>query len=191
MTTRTIEGFSISHAAILDGSIRGELAGPDLGDIYGVRDGALSTDEGQFDNTGDDAVLSSWFWFNHVNVTVKAGYISFDTYANMSGEAVTSSGAGANEILSVPLWTQESLNTPQKPMLVRVPAKDSDGATRELDFVLFKVQFAPIKFEGPSYKAGLVVDYSGRAVLSSKDELGNTLPRRAIGRLISTRPFGT
>ncbi len=186
--TRIVEGFSLSHAAVLDGATPALNAAPELGDIYGVRDGSLATDEGQFDNTGDDATLSSWFWFNHVNVSVKAGYLSFDTYALLSGETVTSSGAGANEVLEVPLWTQESLNTAQRPMLVRIPAKDSLGAVRELNVVLYKVQFAPIKFEGPSYKAGLVVDYSGRATLSANDEVGNVLPRRAIGRLISRVP---
>lgn len=186
--TRIIEGFSLSHAAILDGATAALDAAPDFGDIYGVRDGSLTTDEGQFDNTGDDATLSSWFWFNHVNVSVKAGYLSFDTYATLSGETVTSSGSGANEIIETPLWTQESLNTAQRPMLIRIPAKDSLGAVRELIAVLYKVQFAPIKFEGPSYKAGLVIDYSGRATLAGANEVGTALTRRAIGRLISRIP---
>ncbi len=185
MTSTTLEGFSLTHAAILNGTTGAEEA---AGDIYGVRTGTIAVDTGNYDNTGDDAVLSSWFWFNFATVTVQAGYIPFDTIALLSGSAITSSGTGTGDYYSLPLWEETSLNQPVRPMLVRVPGKDKDGVIRTLDFVLYKVQFGPLSFDGPAYKSGLLVNYTGRAVMSDKDELGNTLPRRAIGRLISRPP---
>ena len=45
------EGFSLSHAAILSGTYMAEGAS-----IYGVQNGTISTDQGNFENTGDDVV---------------------------------------------------------------------------------------------------------------------------------------
>ena len=70
-------------------------------------------------------------------------------------------------------------------MRIRVPAKDTNGVTRNLDFILYKVQFQPFSFDGPSYKDGLKLNYSGRALISSVDETGTSLTDRAIGRLVS------
>jgi hypothetical protein len=70
-------------------------------------------------------------------------------------------------------------------MLIRVPAKDKDGIIRTLDFVLYRVQFGPFSFDGPSYKSGLLLNYTGRAVVSDKDETGAALTKKAIGRIIN------
>lgn len=187
MTSTTVEGFSLTHAAILDGNTRAEdtNAATTFGDIYGVRSGTIAADTGNYDNTGDDFVLSSWFWINFATVTVQSGYLPFDTIALLSGAPITSSGAGANDSYSMPLWDETSVNQPPRPMLIRVPARDKDGVSRTLDFVLYRVQFGPISFDGPSYKSGLLLNYTGRAVLSDKDETGVGLPRKAIGRLIN------
>jgi hypothetical protein len=182
MAVPIVEGFSLSHAAILDGETGAEEVD---GDIYGIRSGSLASDSGNYDNTGDDAVLSSWFWFNYANVTVQSGYLPFKTMALLAGTTVTSSGSAPNDYYSMPLWNEGSLNTPTRPMLVRVPSKDKNGITRVLDFVLFKVQFQPFSFDGPSYKNGLLLNYAGRALLTDVDEAGNDLSERAIGRLIS------
>ncbi len=182
MSSTVVEGFSLTHAAILDGTTGAEEVD---GDIYGVRSGTLAVDTGNYDNTGDDFVLSSWNWFNFATVTVQAGYIPFQTIALLSGLTVSSGGSGANDQYAVQLWEETSLNTPPRPMLIRVPAKDKDGVIRTLDFVLYRVNFGPISFDGPSYKSGLLLNYSGRAVMSDKDEAGVSLPRKAIGRLIS------
>jgi len=182
VTSTTVEGFSLTHAAILNGTTGAEEA---AGDIYGVRTGTIAVDTGNYDNTGDDAVLSSWFWFNFATVTVQSGYIPFDTIALLAGSTIDSSGTGASDYYSLPLWEETSLNQPVRPMLVRVPGKDKDGAIRTLDFVLYKVQFGPFSFDGPSYKSGLLLNYTGRAVMSDKDETGAPLARRAIGRLIN------
>ncbi len=149
--TTTYEGFSLSHAAILDGTIGAESA-----TLYGVRNGTISTDSGNFENTGDDVVLSEWFWLNFANITVEEGFIPFATIALITGTSVSSSGTAPNDYYSLPLWTLNSMNQVTRPMAVRVPAKDSNGVVSTLDFVLYKVQFQPFNFTGPSYKNGLL-----------------------------------
>lgn len=183
------EGFSISHAAILNGTTGVEET---FGDIYGVRSGSLELDQDSYDNTGDDTILSTWNWGNKVNVTVQGGYIPFETIALISGSSLSSSGAGASKVVSLPLWEQRQMNTAPRPMLIRVPSKDSDGNVRNLDFILYKVQFQPFSFDGPSYKEGLLLNYNGSALFSDTDEAGNAVldsvtgqPTKQIGRLIS------
>lgn len=187
MATTIVEGFSLSHAAILDGLTGAEQTD---GDIYGIRSGSIELDTDSYDNTGDDFVLSTWYWFNYANVSIQAGYVPFKTIALLAGHAVASSGAAPGDYYSIPLWNEDINNTPTRPMVVRVPSKDSAGTTRTLDFVLYKVQFQPFSFDGPSYKDGLLLNYSGRALLSTVDERGVALAKRAIGRLVS-RPVGT
>jgi hypothetical protein len=180
MSNTILEGFSVSHAAILNGSTGAEAA-----DVYAVRDGTLNVDTGSYDNTGDDSVLSTWAWFNFATVSVTAGYVSFDVIALLQGTTVTSSGTAPNDYYSQPLWNVGALNQSPKPLLIRVPAKDSTGIVRNLDIILYRVQFDPIKFQGPQYKNGLIIDYGGKALMSSVDEKGAALAERAIGRIIS------
>lgn len=182
MATKIVESFSITHAAILDGDTGAEEVD---GDIYGVREGSVSVDSDSYDNTGDDAVLSSWFWFNYAELTVTSGYVPFATIALLTGSTITSSGSAPNDYYNLPLWEEDSLNQPTRPVLIRMPSKDSNGVVRLLDIVLYKVQFMPISFDGPAYKEGLLLNYGGRALISSLDETGATLTNRAIGRLIS------
>jgi hypothetical protein len=182
VASKIVEGFSLTHAAILDGATGAEEV---AGDIYGVRSGTIAADTGNYDNTGDDAVLSSWFWFNFATVTIQAGYVPFDTIALLSGATVTSSGTAPNDYYSLPLWDTDSLNQPPRPMVIRVPAKDVAGLTRTIDFVLYRVQFGPFSFDGPSYKSGLLLNYTGRAVVSSVDETGAALTKKAVGRIIN------
>ena len=189
MASTVVEGFSLSHAAILNGTTGAEEVN---GDIYGIRSGSIELDTDSYDNTGDDGVLSTWYWFNKATVTVQSGFIQFETVALLAGGKVTSSGTAPNDHYSMNLWEERSLNVTPRPMLIRVPSKDKDGVLRTLDFVLYKVVFQPITFDGPTYKDGLLVNYTGTALLSSKDEKGANvldsvtgLPTRAIGRLIS------
>lgn len=177
-----VEGFSLSHAAILDGSTAAELA-----DIYGIREGTLDVDTDSYDNTGDDNVLSSWSWINFATVSVKAGYIPFEVLALLSGSTLVSSGSGAATSYSLPLWNEKSMNQPSRPMLIRVPSKDKLGTPRLFDIILYKVSFAPITFDGPTYKDGLALNYSGKALLSDTDEKGAALTEKAVGRLVSAQ----
>lgn len=182
--TTIVEGFSISHAAILDGVTPGELVN---GDIYGVRDGSLEPDFDSYDNTGDDTVLSVWMWLNYATVNVQAGYIPFSLIGTLTGETVSSSGTGSTTHYSLPLWTLASMNVQTRPMLLRIPSKDSNGLVRRIDFVLYKVQFQPISFQGPTYKDGLLLNYTGRALMSSVNEAGGSLGAnvKAVGRIVS------
>lgn len=179
----SFEGFSLSHAAILNGSTGAENA-----TVYGVRNGTISTDQGNFENTGDDVVLSEHFWINFANVTIEAGFVPFSTIALITGTNVSSSGAAGADYYAIPLWTLSSMNQPALPMAIRVPAKDSLGQVRTLDFVLYNVQFQPFNFTGPSYKTGLSCSIAGRALFSSVSETGQALPStypKSIGRLVS------
>lgn len=182
MATQIVEGFSISHAAILDGSTGAEEAD---GDIYGIRSGSIEVNSDSYDNTGDDAVLSTWYWLNYADISVQSGYVPFATIALLSGATVTSSGTAPNDYYYLPYGEAQAMNQSPRPMLIRCPSKDSAGTTRVLDFVFYKVQFSPISFEGPEYKDGLLLNYSGRALISSTDETGASLANSAIGRLIS------
>lgn len=186
----TVEGFSLSHAAILNGDTGQE---EEFGDIYGIRSGSLELDQDSYDNTGDDVILSTWYWANKVNLTVQAGYVPFKTLELLSGSVVTSSGSANAASYSIPLWEENSMNTAPRPMLIRVPSRDKEGTQRDLDFILFKVQFQPFSFDGPSYKEGLLLNYNGSALSSDVDEKGQQVvdsktgkPTKAIGRLLST-----
>jgi hypothetical protein len=184
------EGFSLSHAAILNGTTGAEGA-----TVYGVRNGTISTDQGNFENTGDDVVLSEHFWINFANVTIEEGYIPFSTIAYITGTNVTSSGIAGADYYAIPLWTLASMNQVTQPLAIRVPAKDAGGQIRTLDFVLYRVQFQPFNFTGPSYKTGLTCSIAGRALFSTVNEVGQSLPAsyggtsgsagNAIGRLVS------
>lgn len=189
MAQPIVEGFSLSHAAILNGTTGAEEVD---GDIYGIRSGSIELDTDSYDNTGDDSVLSTWYWFNKATLTVQSGYVPFRTIALLSGSKVTSSGSAPNDTYTLPLWEERQQNTTARPVLIRVPSKDKDGVPRTLDFVLFKVQFQPISFDGPTYKDGLLLNYTGTALMSDKDEKGQPVvdsqsgqPTRAIGRLVS------
>lgn len=182
MAGTTFEGFSVSHAAILDGTTGAETA-----DIFGVREGSIEVDTDSYDNTGDDTILSTWNWFNFATLSIQAGYVPFSVVALLQGNTIASSGTGNATKYELPLWNESSLNQPARPVLIRVPSKDSDGLARNLDFILYKVQFEPISFDGPSYKDGLLLNYSGKALMSNKDEKGANLTDRAIGRLVNTQ----
>jgi len=192
MASPTVEGFSLSHAAILNGTTGAEEVD---GDIYGVRSASVELDTDSYDNTGDDAVLSSWYWFNKATITVQSGYVPFRTMALLSGSAVKSSGTAPNDTYEIPLWEERQTNTQPRPMLIRIPSKDKDGVLRTIDFVLFKVQFQPFSFDGPNYKDGLLLNYTGTALMSSTNDKGTAVldsvtgqPTKAIGRLLSRPP---
>jgi len=169
MAYETVEGFSLSHVAVLDGSTGAELVD---GDIYGVNEASLDPDTDSYDNEGDDAVLSTWYWLNGATLTVQGGYLPMKLVAALTGETIKSSGAGAAQQNEILLWTDRSMNVAPKPVLIRIPARDDSGNPRTLDLVLFKVNFSPITFDGPSYKDGLKINYEGKATYSTKNEAG-------------------
>lgn len=180
MASPIVEAFSVSHAAILNGT-----TGAEAQDVYGVRDGTLEVDASSFNNTGDDQILSVWNWFDMATLTITTGFIPWDMVALLTGAVITSSGVAPNDYWNMPLWNQASLNQPRCPVLLRSPSKTAAGVVRSLDFVLYSVQFQPIKFDGPTYKGGLTASFTGMALMSTVDEAGNALTDPAIGRLVS------
>lgn len=191
MANQIFEGFSLSHAAVLDasGATSGTGTGVESTSLYGVRNGTLATDSGNFENTGDDIVQSEWFWFNFANLTIEAGFLTFATIAQITGTTVSSSGNSPNDYYGLPLWTLSSLNQITRPVALRVPSRDNTGVVRTMDFIMYRVQFQPFNFTGPSYKNGLTVSLAGRALMSLFDERGNSLPAsypRSLGRIVNS-----
>jgi len=190
-----VEAFSVSHAQICDGVTTFDeylasaaFMARENEDIYGVNESSLEPDTDDYDNEGDDAVLSSWAWMNFAELSVQAGYITFPMIANLTNRPYTSTGAGAAISYKMDLWHEATLNVPPRPMIIQMPSRDARGAPRLFTFGLYKVQFAPIGFEGPSYKEGLKVNYNGKVLMTKWDEKG--LPhadgKSKAGVLLST-----
>lgn len=185
MASTNLNAFSLTHAAVLD-----PTDGSELSDIYGVRSGSVQADIGNYDNTGDDVLLTTWYWLNFATVQVQGGYIPFETIAAISGETITSSGSAPNDEYEIDLWSEASVNQGAKPLLLRCLARDVNEVVRTFEIILYKVVFAPLSFDGPGYKQGLLLNYTGRALVSSVDETGTTLSggRKAVGRLRNIPP---
>lgn len=184
----TFEAFSLSHVAILDGTTGADAVD---GDIYSVNSATIELDADSFDNTGDDLIRSTWNWGNRGNLSVQAGFVPFKLLSLIYGLPVTSSGSGSAEMFSMLAWERKSMNPAPKPVLIRMPSRDLQGNSRFLDIILFRVQFAPFTFDGPAYKDGLKINYTGQALFSGTDEKG--LPvldglgaaTEAIGRIVN------
>ena len=179
--TTLVEGFSISHAAILTAAGAEET----FGDIYAVNSGSLDLTLSSFSNVGDDAVLSIWDWVDFATISIQAGYISFNLIALLTGNTLSSSGSGASIQYNIELWEETSFNEVERPMRIRIPSRDSESNARLLDIILYKVKFKPLVFTGIAYKEGLKVNYDGVALLSDTDHEGNSLTHKAVGRMIS------
>lgn len=186
-----IESFSLSHAEVLDGSTTfldayAATAGQDY-DIYGVNEASLEPDTDEFENEGDDVVLSSWAWLNFAELEVQGGYMSFPLIAKLTGQTVSSGTVSTKQVYGLDLWHEDAMNVAPKPVIVRMPAKDHLGVAGNFVIGLYKVQFKPITFEGPAYKDGLKVNYSGKALYSAADEVGAAFAdgKKRVGRLLA------
>jgi hypothetical protein len=85
------------------------------------------------------------------------------------------------------LWHEDSFNVDDRPMMVKMPSKDSRGVALDMLLGLYKVSFAPITFNGPSYKEGLKINYNGTALRSLYNELGVAFPdgKTRFGQVLS------
>lgn len=190
MSSSITEAFSLTHAQVLDGAtaFADALTLGEGFDIYGVDQASLTPDSENFDNMGDDVVLSTWSWINKAEVEVRGGFLDMPTISTIKGLPITTSGIDPADVHEMDLWHECEINAPPLPMLIRMPARDKDGAARILDIGLYRVYFDPITFDGPQYKDGLKVNYVGRAVFSPEDEEGNVFAdgKKRIGKLISS-----
>lgn len=192
MATSRVEAFSLTHAQVMDGAtdfLTAALAtstGPEL-DVYGVNEASLDLNTDDYDNEGDDVIMSTWSWLNYAELSVQAGYLSFPLIANLTGQTISSSGSGSGIVFGLDLWHEDAINVPPKPMIIKMPSKDEDGLVRTLTIGLYKVAFQPITFDGPAYKDGLKANYAGRALYSNKDEKGVAFPdgKKRVVRLLS------
>jgi hypothetical protein len=188
-----VEAFSITHAEVLDGSTSfveaalGAQASADAWDVYGVNNASLDPSSDSYDNEGDNVVMSRWNWINNAEVSIQAGYMSFPLIATLTGQTISSGGTGSDKIYGLDLWHEDSMNVPDRPMILKMPSKDHLGNIRTLTFGLYRVSFNPITFDGPAYKDGLKVNYNGVALFSSVDEVGVAFPdgKKRIGRVLS------
>jgi hypothetical protein len=186
-----VEGFSISHAQILDGSqtflqAYGAAALDGL-DFYGVKESSLSPDLGSFDNEGDNQIMSTWNWFNKADLHVQSGYVSFGLIAKLTGQTISSSTTAGKTTMGLDLWHEDDMNVAAKPVLLRIPSKDDNGQPADFLVGLYKVNFKPIQFDGPVYRDGLKVNYDGTAIMSSTDEKGVAFAdgKKRVGRLLA------
>jgi hypothetical protein len=189
--TAIFEGFSISHAQILNGTdtfIESAFAAYDEDlDIYGVADGSLEPDSDSYDNEGDDVVLSTWDWLNKATISLQAGYVSFPVISSITGRAMTTTGTGLTTAYAMDIWHEDDFGAAAKPMILKCPSRDSKGAARDLIIGLYKVTFGAMTFDGPAFKDGLKCNYNGTANYSGYDEAGVAFPdgKKRVGRLIS------
>lgn len=185
------EGFSISHAQIMDGTstfIETAFAAYDADlDIYGVADGSLEPDTDSYDNEGDNVVLSTWEWLNKATIALQAGYISLPVLASITGRAVTTTGTGASTAHAMDIWHEDDFAGSARPMILKCPSRDSLGNARDLVIGLYKVSFGAMTFDGPAFKDGLKANYNGTANFSLYDETGAAFAdgKQKVARLIS------
>lgn len=191
MTISTVvEGFSVTHAQLLDGAtafVDALSLDQDAYDVYGVDQASLSPSVDTYTNTGDDDTLSDWSWLNYADLTIRAGYVPFELIGTLTGQTVSSSGAGASIEYGVDLWHEDDVDVSPTPALIRCLSRDKDGNVRRLDIGLYRVQWQPVTFDGPAYKDGLKLNLQGRCLRSAVDEEGSAFgdSKRRIGKLIS------
>lgn len=164
MPNPNVTAFSLSHAAILDGSTAAELA-----DLFGVNEGSLELESDSYERTGDDKILSTTRWITKGTLSLKSNYIPLDLMAVLYGTPVVSGAEG----LTMQLWTEKAMNIAPRPVVVQAPGETDAGVPITMKFVLYKVKFGQITFDQfLSYKEGLAISLEGDALLSDKDELG-------------------
>ena len=174
-----MEGFSLTRASVLS------TAGTEAAQLYAAQSITLTPDNTVISNSADDDVISIWVIMNSATLSVQAGFMPFSVLSLLGGTALASSGASPNDYYGLPLWTQYQHNQPQVSLALRMASKNSPGAQRTMDVVLYRVSISVLDFTGIVYKTGLQVNYQGKVMFSSTDEAGNTLAGPEIGRVVS------
>lgn len=179
ITGVAMEGFSVTRASVLG------VTGTEAAQLYGAQSITLTPDTTVINNSADDDVISVWIVLNSATINVQAGFLPFSVLAQLGGTTLVSSGLSPSDYYGLPLWTQYQHNQPQVPMAIRMASRNSPGAQRTMDIVLYRVSIAVLDFTGIVFKTGLQVNYQGKVMFSSTDEAGNTLAGPEIGRIVS------
>lgn len=102
--------------------------------------------------------------------------------------ATTTEGTPGNKAgFGIDLWHEDAVASQPRPMIIKMPSKDENGVPADFVIGLYKVQFKPFTFDGPSYRDGLKVNYDGTALGSVNDELGAPFAdgKKRFGRLLA------
>ena len=187
MARDIVSSFSLSHAAILDGTTAAELS-----DIYGVNDGSLELETDVYERTGDDVILSTNRWITKGTLSLKSNYLSLGMVSKLWGiPKVADTSDPTLEVIMQQLWTEKGMNIAPRPVLIRTGGEDSDGTPLEIDIILYKVKFGYYNFDQFfSYKEGLSISFDGDVLLSDKDELGKPFTDdqgKRIGRIVTKK----
>jgi hypothetical protein len=104
----------------------------------------------------------------------------------------TPGGSGSGIIYAADLWHEDDFNVSDHPVVLQMPSKDNRGAARMLTVGLYRVNFGAMTFDGPRYKDGLKVNWTGTALKSAFDEKGIAFAdgKKRVGRLLSSSLVG-
>jgi hypothetical protein len=179
ITGVAMEGFSLTRASVLGAT------GLESAQLYAAQAITLTPTTTVINNSADDEVLSIWVILNSADLAIQGGFMPFSVLAQLGGTALASSGLSPADYYGLPLWTQYQHNQPQVPMAIRMASRNSPGAARTMDIVLYRVSIAVLDFTGVVYKTGLQVNYQGKIMFSNTDEAGNDLAGPEMGRIVS------
>lgn len=182
MPTPIVEGFSLTHAQICDGTttfIDALVQSVSQGlDIYGVNEASLEPDSDSYENQGDDTTLSRWNWMNFATLTVQGGYLSMPLLENLQGtpiEEIEGTVPGSNEVqtISASGATEGTFTLSFGGQITEAIAFDADAAAVQSALTaLSSVGENAAVAGGPASTSPLTVTFSG--------SLGNK-PQPTIG----------
>lgn len=203
-TYYVMEAQSFSHAAILS-----PVTGLEVAPLYACRSATLTPVFDSLDNTQDDSLMGTWYSLRSAELSVTAGFISWQALADIGGTAI--SGPDASGKYGLSLWREFMGSNPEVPVILSAPARDLHfapelswhdiaGGGRSFTIVLYAVRLKGFSIDSVSYKTGVQFSYGGTAIPSSTDEAGNPLPGSyysgqtptapgtglSIGRILST-----
>lgn len=168
-----LEGFSITHAAILDGETSADEAAKR--DFYGVQSASVSANAESYEEKSNDIVIGTWNDISSIEIEVNSGFMSLSIFDRFSIEDT--------KPLLLDLWNPSAINPVHVPILFRIPSRNQNGVYFNFDIVLFNVKLKPYSIDSLSYKEGLRVSYKGQAFLSDVNEVGEPLGTRSFGSM--------
>lgn len=168
----TLESFSLVRGAVLSGGI-------ESAQLYGMREGKLTTSYSEFPSSSDDTVVMVWASLEYVEIEVNGGFLPFPALTTIYGWPVSTLGAE----YSVAYGLQRM--PAAMPMVLRANGRNYNGQPRTFDLLFYQVQFLTVHTQR-AYKTGMECDYTAYATMSYTDEVGNALAVPEIGRMVDS-----